>query len=64
MAWVSCDKDGKETIFGYPPERYDDYWISSVVESPITLPTGSIKKLIGRELTWSSEPVELKEDSV
>lgn len=26
----------------------------------IELPKGSIKKLIGRELTWNDEPVELK----
>lgn len=26
------------------------------------LPIGSIKKLIGRELSWSDEPVELKEE--
>ena len=25
------------------------------------LPQGSIKKLIGRELTWNNEPVELKQ---
>ena len=32
---------------------YDDY---------VRLPHGSIKKLIGRELTWDDEPVELKEE--
>lgn len=29
----------------------------------ISLCSGSIKKLIGRELTWDDEPVELKEES-
>lgn len=28
----------------------------------IGLPKGSIKKLIGRELTWEDEPVELKSE--
>lgn len=28
--------------------------------SYIELPKGSIKKLIGRELSWNDEPVELK----
>lgn len=28
----------------------------------IDLPKGSIRKLIGRELTWEDEPVELKEE--
>lgn len=26
----------------------------------VVLPKGSIKKLIGRDLTWEDEPVELK----
>jgi len=26
----------------------------------MVLPKGSIKKLIGRELSWNDEPVELK----
>lgn len=30
-------------------------------EGAIMLPKGSIKKLIGRELTWKDEPIELKE---
>lgn len=28
----------------------------------VILPKGSIKKLIGRDLTWQDEPVELKEE--
>ena len=28
----------------------------------LELPKGSIKKLIGRELSWNDEPVELKEE--
>lgn len=31
-------------------------------EGAIKLPKGTIKKLIGRELDWKSEPVELKEE--
>lgn len=30
--------------------------------SKLTIPNGSIKKLIGRELSWKDEPVELKEE--
>lgn len=30
------------------------------MNASITLPKGTIKKLIGRELTWEDEPVELK----
>lgn len=28
----------------------------------IELPKGSIKKLIGRELSWKNSPIELKEE--
>lgn len=34
---------------------YDDY---------VRLPHGSIKKLIGRELSWKDEPVELEDESL
>lgn len=30
-------------------------------ESQLELPKGSIKKLIGRELTWDDEPVKMEE---
>lgn len=67
MAWVAVDKDRTETIFTDKPCRmYDDvedceYWdiTSGLFE---ILPKGSIKKLIGRELTWKDEPVELKKE--
>lgn len=63
MAWIACDKDGEERIFEDIPHRDDDYyWDTSSVCSIISLPKGSIKKLIGRELTWEDEPVKLKEE--
>lgn len=34
----------------------DDGWRNIAIK----LPKGTIKKLIGRELTWEDEPVELK----
>lgn len=69
MAWLVVNKNGEEIINKTPPKRdfevgewdcfaenvagwYDDY--------SIFLPKGSIKKLIGRDLTWEDEPVELK----
>lgn len=59
MAWVVCDKFGEELISQPEPFRVGDYWIG---EYMIHIPKGSIKKLIGRELSWSDEPVELKEE--
>lgn len=61
MAWVAVDDQGYETIHEYIPTRTDDwYWRSE--ESYVFIPSGSIEKLIGRKLTWSDEPVELKEE--
>ena len=67
MAWVAVDKDGTECICSTEPYRdYVDYmWcIPNIFNScAIKLPKGSIKKLIGRNLTWENEPVELEQDS-
>ena len=59
MAWVAVDKIGEELISQIEPFRIGDYWIGVSI---FQLPKGSIKKLIGRELSFADEPVELKED--
>lgn len=65
MAWVAVDFDGEEHIYASEPERSEecrcwqvDSWRLSV--DIVKLPPGTIKKLIGRELSWNDEPVELK----
>ena len=67
MAWVAVDKNGAESIFNNEPSREGDEWwdlfdVCSDNWSEIALPKGSIKKLIGRDLTWEDNPVELKEE--
>lgn len=69
MAWVAVHKDGSESIFDIKPRRVDRFWSDEFYinddvrwDSEIELPKGSIKKLIDRDLTWSDEPVELKEE--
>lgn len=53
MAWVAVDKDGGEYIYENTPQRLDDCWyIPYSLEFGVLLPKGSIKKLIGRDLTW------------
>lgn len=66
MAFVAVDKDGTEWVFGKKkPIRnsYPEYWLAGrlngVNDYCIQLPHGSIAKLIGRELTWEDESVEL-----
>lgn len=57
MAWVATNGNGKEFLFEKKPYR------SGRGEYGYWNPTYSgIKKLIGRELSWSDEPVELKEE--
>lgn len=69
MAWLATDKNGEEYIYEEKPSRgYGCIWKATFYDEKdrnsdfIELPKGSIKKLIGRELSFSDEPVELKED--
>lgn len=62
MAWLAVDENGCECIFSHKPirgnlyfENDESYCDSTCVELPID----SIEKLIGRELTWYDEPVEI-----
>ena len=61
--WVAVDADGSEWVFDSKPRRWHDgRWLPQYsVNNVIQLPKGSIKALIGRELTFEDEPVELKE---
>lgn len=69
MAWVCVSKHEEELVFNFKPHRagyYKESWEGEMEGSwqdePIGLPHGSIKKLIGRELSFADEPVELKEE--
>ena len=62
MAWLAVDKNGDEYVYSCKPYRDCckglELWMSD--GDCVYLPQGFIKKLIGRELTWNDEPVELK----
>ena len=63
MAWVAVDTHGIENIYESEPYRTHGYWWDDLYFSTeISLPKGTIKKLIGRDLTWEDNPVELKEE--
>ena len=66
MAWVAVDKDGAEHIFNDIPKRGYCVFLSinkyRVDIKRILLPKGTINKIIGHNLTWEDDPVELKED--
>lgn len=72
MAWLACGFYNDEFIFNYKPHRacvYTsndekiEYWKGfsddSFKDEPIELPNGSIKKLIGKDLTFNDDPVEI-----
>lgn len=65
MAWVATDRDGSEFIFNNRPLRRESMgeWcldIENMDEDIVLLPGGTIEKLIGRQLAWEDEPVELE----
>lgn len=61
MAWLAVNKDGTEVITdninNTHRNMFGGYWYCC--SQIIVLPKGTIKKLIGRELTWNDEPVEI-----
>jgi hypothetical protein len=67
-AWLAVNKLGVESVYLSKPERASTGdWTCYVKVNPfptninwrIELTEGSIKKLIGKTLTWDDEPVEL-----
>ena len=62
MAWIAVDKDGSENIYQFHPKRRGNQFIPVYAYSMwLTLPKGSIKKLIGKDLSWEDEPIKLEE---
>ena len=69
MVWVAKDYIG-EWIFNCKPDMWSgdciehNYWLPQDIRGAygFQLQKGSIKKLIGKELSWKDEPVELKEE--
>lgn len=61
MAWLAVDKNSTENIFQFRPKKTETSYIPLYSYSMwLTLPKGSIEKLIGKKLTWEDKPIELK----
>ena len=68
MPYLTCDTIGEVIWFDLPVREISDeefapgYWTPNICcdNQSIILLKGSIKKLIGRDLTWEDEPFELK----
>lgn len=66
--YLAVDDDSSEWIYENPPIRGEDCngkcWINDGEDDPlIRLPKGTIKKLIGKELTWNDEPYDYLGDN-
>jgi hypothetical protein len=65
MPYLAVDLDLAELISSFKPDRDrtgQGFWERN--EEMVDLPSGTIKKLIGRELSWNDDPVELTEKMV
>ena len=66
MAYLAVDKDGKEAVYNIKPirgtnrlKKNEEMWVLPRMGTHyISLPKGSIKSLIGKDLTWNDEPVK------
>lgn len=65
MAWLAIDGDKTEYIYEAKPVRYKNCWSTQYdkdrnpIGGLVLLPKGSIYKLIGKNLTWEDEPIEM-----
>lgn len=59
MAWLAIAKNGTEYVFAEKPVYLVslDYWYDE--HDQIELPSGSIKRMLGKEITVSESPVEI-----
>ena len=70
MVYLAVNKDSSEVVSNTRIKRFKDYWVDEFFEHEfdtidvVFLPKGSIKKLIGRELTWEDNPVEFTEKNI
>lgn len=64
MAWVAVDYKGEFISSKHPfRDMCNIGYYGFISDSDVVrLPNGTIRKLIGRELRWEDEPVELKEE--
>lgn len=62
MAWVAVDKYNDAYIFSIKPTRDEanEIWNVKKPYMLVAIPRKYVKKLIGRDLTWKDDPVQLE----
>lgn len=61
MAYLAKNIDGSEYIFDKHPYLEEGYWYCpgrKIDGNAIKLPEGTIKKLTGKFIDWSDDPIE------
>ena len=65
MAYLCVDREDEYIADNIPSRNFFEWmgWTNTDGETCtlISLPKGTIKKLIGREMTWEDEPIDLAE---
>lgn len=66
MVWLAVGKDGKEGIYTSKPIRginilknKETWLLTNIYAHYAFVPNGTIKRLIGKDLTWKDEPVKI-----
>ena len=63
MPYLAKDRNEDEWLFDVMPERKAFIWdLRNRSGKAMNLPKGAIKALIGYDLKWEDEPVELTEE--
>lgn len=68
MLFLAVNKNGTEIVSNLILKRFNGMWVFYLYEDDddctqtVELPKGSIKKLIGKEITWNDEPIIIKEN--
>jgi hypothetical protein len=58
MAYLAVDKNGSEYIYSELPKKNETNYHSKY--GYVELPKGTIKKIIGKEMTFDNEPYHLE----
>ena len=68
FTYLAVEPNGNELIFSEAPRRFDEYstcgWFCSNNSSQcVYVPNCTIKKIIGKTITWNDEPIKLEWDN-
>jgi len=59
MAWLAVDEDKEEWIYSHIPNRNKTVWFPQDEDNFISIPRGTIEKIIGKKMIWKDEPIQI-----